>query len=371
MKRLLKKTKGLVRGAPTAVLVSAAIHAGLLLLLGGLVVFHIVIKPESKFVPPPPVDRPKMELIKPKVKVKKTVKPGASQRIVSKAIANMPDMQLPALAGMGKGLGGGIGGFDLMPDISQMSLFGGTKSVAIGNDFEGRFYSAAYDRSMKKSNVGSDSFVNNIRRFMELDWNPMVFAPYYRAPQKLYATHFFIPSMNSEFGPSYFGMPSGPDFDPYLWCAHYKGKIANKKGGRFRFWGISDDLLLVRVNGTLVLNASWGGNRSGYFPEWERQEEDFKYNMGFGSAAIGLWFELEPGVPVEMQVLIGEIPGGNFCARLVVEKEGEDYPKNRDGMPVLPVFKTAKIPDVVKDKIKYELIVGEADLDSDLMFNVY
>ena len=40
-------------------------------------------------------------------------------------------------------------------------------------------------------------------------------------------------------------------------------------------------------------------------------------------------------------------------------------------MPILPVFKTAEIPERVKEKIKYTLIPGEADLDSDLMFNVY
>ena len=56
---------------------------------------------------------------------------------------------------------------------------------------------------------------------------------------------------------------------------------------------------------------------------------------------------------------------------IVVEDSAEDYAENQQGMPVLPVFKTAEIPDRVKDQIKYTLIPGEADLESDLMFNVY
>jgi hypothetical protein len=178
--------------------------------------------------------------------------------------------------------------------------------------------------------------------------------------------------MATEFGPASFGIPTGPDFNPYLWCIHYKGKIMRKDGGRFRFWGLGDEVLLVRVNGELVLNATWEYYRYDCAP-WERKDEDYQYHLGNAQAAVGSWFELEPGVPVEMEVLIAEgvVMGGQFCAYLLVEEEGEMYGKNREGMPVLPVFKTAEIPERVKDKIKYTLIPGEGDLDSDLMFNVY
>ncbi len=370
MKRAIKKTRGLVRGAPTALLLSAAIHAGLLLFLGGLVVFHIVAKPEPKFVPPPPVDRPKMDLKKPRITVKKTTKPRATQRIVSKSAAGMPGLQLPEISGTGSGLSGGIGGYELVPDVAAISLFGGARSVAVGNDFEGTFYSLRYDRRGKETNLGEEEYKQTIRRFVDLGWNPYVFAPYFRGPQKLYTTQIFIPTIYSEFGPSHFGIPAGPDFDPYFWCVHYKGKIMRKEGGRFRFWGLGDDILLVRVNGTVVFNGSWEAIRSD-FCEWELHEEDYRYWMGHAEAAVGDWFELEPDVPVEMEVLIGELSGTEFCAYLVIEDENEDYAENRQGMPVLPVFKTAEIPDRVKDKIKYTLIPGEADLDSDLMFNIY
>jgi len=356
--------------SPTAFLVSFLVHFAIFMIAGGLIVFSVIDKEEAQFVPPAKVERPKMELKKPRVKMKETAKPRATTRIVSKNVASMPDIQLPEISSAGSGIGGGVGGYELVPDVEEMSMFGGASSVAVGNDFEGTFYSLRYDRRGEETSVDDPEYINTIRRFVDLDWNPYVFAPYYRSPQKLYTTHIFIPTISSEFGPSNFGIPAGPAFDPYLWCVHYKGKIMRKEGGRFRFWGFGDDVLLVRVNGKVVLNASYGDFRT-ELCEWERHDEDYKYYMGHAQAAVGDWFELEPGVPVEMEVLIGEIPGGLFCAYLVVEDQAEDYAQNQQGMPILPVFKTAEIPERVKDKIKYTLIPGEADLESDAMFNLY
>lgn len=56
-----------------------------------------------------------------------------------------------------------------------------------------------------------------------------------------------------------------------------------------------------------------------------------------------------------MEVLIGEEPGGVFCAMLVVEVEGVDYPMNKFGGPIHPIFKTAEpSPDLI-DAIYYNL----------------
>lgn len=370
MPKSKRKIKKEGKGTSSAVLISVGVHAVILLLAGGLVVFSAIKKKEKKFVPPPPIDRPKMDLKKPRVKVKKETRPRATTRIASKSVASMPDIQLPDISSAGSGLSGGVGGYELVPDVSAMSVFGGSSSVAVGNDFEGTFYSLRYDRQGNKATMSDPEYSDTVRRFVEMGWNPFVFAPFYRAPQKLYTTQVFIPTISSEFAPSKFGIPAGPEFDPVYWCVHYKGKIMQKEGGRFRFWGFGDDVLLVRVNGKVVLNASYGDSRT-ELCDWERQEEDYQYYMGHAQAAAGIWFDLEPGVPVEMEVLIGEVPGGQFCAYLVVEDERIDYPENRDGMKILPIFKTAELPEQVKDKIKYTLIDGEADLDSDLMFNVY
>ena len=125
-KRGVKTTKG----TPSAVLLSILIHAALFLLAGTLVVFTVVKKREVEFEPPKAVERPKMKLKKPKVKIKKTSRPKPTQRIVTKLDrASMPDIQLPEMSGMGEGLGDAVGGFDMLPDLSEASYFGTGQSI--------------------------------------------------------------------------------------------------------------------------------------------------------------------------------------------------------------------------------------------------
>jgi len=120
-----KKRPKLIEGMPSAVALSILIHVGLFLLAGMLVVFTVVKKEEQRFEPPKAVERPKMKLKKPRVKVKKTSKPKPTTRIVTKMNrASMPDIQLPEMAGMGEGLVGGLGGFDLMPGFGEVGIMG-------------------------------------------------------------------------------------------------------------------------------------------------------------------------------------------------------------------------------------------------------
>ncbi|MGE4489725.1 MAG: hypothetical protein AB7E95_09295 [Kiritimatiellales bacterium] len=372
MKRLMRKTKGLIRGVPSAVLLSAAIHFLLLFIAGSFVVFSVMKREEKKFVPPKPIERPKMDLKKPRVKVRKSARPRSTQRIVARGVQqSMPDIQLPEVSGMNSGLIRGVGGFEMMPDASEISMFGGRESVSIGNDFEGTFYAFELDRQGRKNGISDEQYLKVIRRFLDNDWNPNVFSFYYRSPQKLYTTQIMIPPISSEFGPSQFGMGFGADFDPIHWLVHYKGNIASKTGGRFRFRGMGDDILVVRIGKTLVLNASWNTDREAISDWRPSSDEDRKYLFGHAVAGVGDWFELEPEVPVSMEIIIGEKPGGLYAAMLVVEQDGVEYPVNQDGMPILPAFKTAEIPQSVIEEIQYTLIDGEVDLFNDLMFNVY
>ena len=152
MKRRENHSGKVVRGMPSAVLLSILIHAGLFLLAGMLVVFTVVKKEEKKFEPPKAVERPKMKLKKPKVKIKKTSKPKPTTRIVTKMNrASMPDIQLPEMSGMGEGFGGGVGGFDMMPDLDTVTIFGSSQSI--GNDFEGVIYDFKRDRNGRKPAV--------------------------------------------------------------------------------------------------------------------------------------------------------------------------------------------------------------------------
>ena len=111
-------------------MISLLVHAAAFMLVGLLVVFNVVQKEEKKFIPPKPVERRKMKQKKPKVKVKKTAKPKSTQLIVTKVKrASMPDIQLPEMSGIGYGLAGDIGGFEIMPNQDEVAMFGSSQSV--------------------------------------------------------------------------------------------------------------------------------------------------------------------------------------------------------------------------------------------------
>jgi len=378
MKQLIEKTKGLVRGTSTAVLISALIHGGLLLLATGFVVFTIIEKQDAKFVPQK-IDRPKMKLKKLRVTVKEQAKPRkTTTRIASnRKSADLPDIQLPEMTGMGAGLEGAIGGFDMMADLSGMTIMGAGQSV--GNDFEGTFYDLKFLRdgslapgiSTAVGGIDPPKFNEALERFFSSGWDPASLDRFYRSPRKLYATQMFIPSTQSRMAPPMFGV--GDDVEPALWLVHYKGKIAHKTGGTFRFSGFGDDILVIRLNGEIVLNASHSGRT--WFRDMIKWKSTAKDNLtriiGGGASRIGDWFTLQPGVPVEMEILISEVPGGEFQMSLLVEEEGVDYPENYRGDPILPIFKTMPTPPHLIDEITYLMPVGEADLENGPIFSVY
>lgn len=377
MKKLFKKTKGLVKGTPVAVLVSIGIHGVLLFAALGWVVFTVVKKDEVAFVPVEKLDRPKMKLRKLRVKVKQNSKPKQStQRIVTKATRVISDIQLPEMSGVGEGLGDSIGGFSLMDDLSKMSLMGGGKSV--GNDLVGTYYYLKQKRNGTPSGLSGQSgaadsggaYMQLLQEFFKKGWDDSVFDPYWRAPTKLYATQMFVPPVPSTIAPEKFGDTRG--YDAMLWLAHYKGQIAYPTGGRFRFWGLADDTLFVRIAGKTVLDACWASERDEFNSGWRpTAEEDKKYQIAHATFRVGDWFEMKPGEPVDMEILVGERPGGTFTAMLCVQQEGVEYPEREMGGPLLPIFKTAPTPQHLIDEMSYTLPEGHVDFYGGPIFSVY
>jgi hypothetical protein len=362
VKRLVKKTKGIIKGAPSGLVISLLVHAGAFMLAGLLVVFSVVKKEEISFVPPPAVERPKMKLKKPKVKVKKSAKPSSPTRIMAKVSkAVMPELHLPELGGAGTGFGGigDLGGFDTMPSIDEITVFGGGQTI--GNDFVGSLYDFKRTRSGGPTGIEPDEFLTELAKFTRGGWKATDLSKYYKAPRKLYTTHFMIPTMSSAAAPTAFGEP---DMIGYAWAAHYKGEMVHPSGGRFRFWAQGDDIIMVRLNGEIVVDGSVSDSGSGNFRNILSNyvnvtADSMKYYMGERRAEVGKWFTLEAGVPLDMEVLIGEKPGGSFSAMLAVEEEGVEYPKSPQGGPLLPMFKTEKPSHAVLDAIYEHLVLGE------------
>ena len=342
MKERLKKNQKVVKGMPSAVLLSIAIHVALFLLAGMLVVFTVVKKEEKKFVPPKAVDRPKMKLKKPKVKVKKNTKPKATTRIVTKINrASMPDIQIPEMSGMTAGLGDGIGGFEMMPDLDTVTIFGSGQSI--GNDFEGVIYDFKRTRSGKKPSVAMSpdeyfKFKEHVEKFIKSGWKPSSVSRFYKSPRKLYTPMIMIPPITSALGPWAFGER---DMYPYQYMLHYKGQLVHKDGIRFRFVVMGDNFLLIRLDGKVVMDYK---NQFEHVLS-EKRSKPLNYHLGHWYAYATDWIDLEPGVPMEMEAILGDYKGGLFSAMIAVEVEGVDYPKAPlpQDNPVLPIFKTSTL----------------------------
>ncbi|QBG45935.1 hypothetical protein EGM51_00355 [Verrucomicrobia bacterium S94] len=369
-KSKVKSGKGVVKGAPSGFVISIAIHAAAFALAGMLVVFNVVQKEEKKFIPPKPVDRPKMKLKKPKVKVKKSSRPKSTTRIVTKVQkASMPDIQLPEMSGIGEGLSGDIVGFDMAPDLEEVSFFGSEHSI--GNDFVGTYYDMNRDRSGRPVPMDPDTMANIVKNFLIKGWKSSVFSRYYQAPKKLFTTHFCVPTELSTLGPAAFGQEDGAS---WCWLAHYKGQLVYPEDIRIRFWGQGDDYMIVRVDGEIVLLATWPQGPEPYLISvWDSDAADNrKYAMGNNLSVVGDWIDLKAGEPLDMEVLIGEGGGGLFTAMLCVEVEGEEYPKNPFMLgPTLPIFKTEELSQDMVDSIHFMLAEGDACVTNGPVFKDY
>ncbi len=363
----IKKKADIGRGMPSGFVISLLVHAGAFLLAGMLVVFTVHQKEEKKFVPPKPVDRPKMKLKKPKVKVKKSAKPKSTTRIVTKVQkASMPDIQLPEMSGMTEGLVGDIGGFDIMPDLEEMSVFGGSQSI--GSDFEGEVYSLVHSRQGGTISMDQDAFRDVLRKYVLSGWKDSVLSRYYRSPKKLYTTHIMIPPVPTALAPGLFGVPEMEDY--YLFVK-YEGQLVYPEDIKFRFWGVGDAYIFVNVDGKEVLMSAWHFHHP-WFGWWTSTAGgDRTHILGNQLMVVGDWIELKAGEPVDMKVLFGEWKGGSVTGMLLVEVDGVDYPTARTGGPLLPAFKTEKMTWDTLTQISRFLAEDECSLTNGPVFNDY
>lgn len=366
----------------SAIVVSLVLHAVIIIAALTFVAVKVVIKSEQTFEVKE-VKRPRMKLRKLQVPVKeqkKTQAPKLRKTIVSKPRLNNMDIKMPEIVGVkggtGYGRAGGLGGlgFDF-----EMDLFGGNKRGS-GNEFVGHFYDLKQTRDGRRSEIGelvakakstdwetdpdliqsSQLYREVVQRFLS-GWAADRLKSYFMAPREKFATTFMIPQIGAEAAPRAFGVEK--EVKPMKWLALYKGQIAAPETGKYRFCGRGDDVLAVRVNKDLVLDASYM-NASG----WQSKDpESSKYQI-YGSndgMVIGDWFFLQKGRPVEMEVLIGEEPGGMFFCQLYIEQDGATYPTRTETYtdpdtqetetlerPILPIFKTTDIPEKVVGKMR-------------------
>ena len=341
----------------SAMVVSLAIHA-VVIVVAILVVVAKVIVPEDPDFQVKKVKRPKMPPKKIQVPVdvkKRKPKPRLRKRIVVNK-KTFTDIQMPEITGIKGGLGnmGGDGlgsmGFDL--DIGD--LFGSNTSM--GNEFTGSFYDLKQTKDGKPIEMTDGKYMDALSRFAK-GWQTSRLDEFFKAPKEKYATFFMIPKMGADAAPKAYGVADV--VQPKHWVAYYTGHFSAPETGRYRFCGYGDDILLVRVKKRIVLDAShqpWEGRVT----NWKSDDENSrKYPMGGDHLIIGDWMKLTQGVPMEIEIFLGECPGGGFACQLMIEQKGKTYRQTpyktateSGTRPVLPVFKTKEIPQELHGQMR-------------------
>jgi hypothetical protein len=355
----LLQGKSAIRGRSTAFVVTVAVHVVFFLVAGVYVALEVFKEEEPRFEGEQ-LSRPKMQIKKLKVpiKVTKITQPKMQQMAAPTQVTKM-DVDMPTMGGVGGGTGsfGGAGtGFSL--GFNFDTVFGGDTG-----DLEGTLYDLKQTADGDPiRNVTDKTYQSVIRSFLR-SWNERELQQYYQAPKKKYAIAFSMPAMSASAAPQAFEVQD--IVEPKYWAIHYKGKIEVRETGRYRFCGLGDDVLAVRVDGDLVLDAAWPKHRQ-TMTDWKSSSpESDRFPLGGATMVVGDWVRLRRGTKIPFEVLIGEIGGGLFSCHLFVEQEGEDYKTVKvdsgqgGGMSypggtrkILPIFKMTDIPSALIPKMK-------------------
>jgi len=176
-----------------------------------------------------------------------------------------------------------------------------------------------------------------VKKFIASGFDEKQLEPYYRHLMPLYCTQMFIPNVASGEAPKAFGAER--TIKGMRWIAVYRGEFTSPVGGRFRFAGIGDDYLVVRLNGRIVLDGSLYAMTTGVKRERLGRSPGLDWHDSYFIVA-GEWFDLMATMKNTIEIVIGEEPGNTFNAMLFIQKDGESYGDRASakGAPMLPIF---------------------------------
>jgi len=191
------------------------------------------------------------------------------------------------------------------------SMFGSSKRTA--GALIGILYDFKQDQKRQKTSLDNKAFERAVATFVDSGYDEGLLNKYYRIPRALYTTQLQIPTITADSAPKAFGVEK--TVEPQKWMVHYKGQIAAPEDGAYRFLGDSDDFVVVAINSKTVLVAEMPGTPMGV--KWVAKEAaPGRYQ------AAGDWINLRAGEPVDIDIVTGESPGGQYRCMLAVQKRG-------------------------------------------------
>lgn len=306
---------------------------------------------------------------------------GPSSFSLPDASSDLADAALPmsmtdASSGSGGGAGGGHGGglgSGTGPGSGPGSGPGIGKGFVATTPFgskETRYDALAghlYDfKQTSRGKVVADydtgnpeHFTSRVIQLQEKRYRESAFRDYFKAPDTLYLTQLVIPNRPAQEGPALFG--AADKMKPSGWFALYNGKLKAPKDMTFRFVGSADDYIGIQIKGKIRLIAARPEIQKTVQDRWEPAKTDQEFPGPMGTLVFGDWIQAKKGEELEMDLGIGERPGGVVGFLLLVEEKGKAYKKTPSGRPILPVFTTEPITDPIRDRISKGLRDWEFD----------
>lgn len=269
---------------------------------------------------------------------------------------------------MGAGMGMGAGG--------SSGPFGSTSSG--GSALRGQLYDFKQDRRGNRNDKYMDdeeglkngeAYADIVRGIQRRKYSDASLSKYFTAPNELFLNYLAVPYMKASEGPRHFGAEK--EIQPKGWLAHYSGKVRAPASGQYRFAGMSDDYMSVAVNGETALIACWPGLQKRVAGSWEGTKDSGRWNSPLAQQKLifGDWVSLNKGEEIQLDIAIGERPGGNVGFILLVEKKTARYREERNGRPILPLFTTAPIAPKEQAEIAAGFPDFEIEFDKPLIFS--
>jgi len=233
--------------------------------------------------------------------------------------------------------------------VADNAFFG--KETTTQAALMGILYDLKQTQQHAPTGVDVTSYGTVLDEFLSKGFDESVLNQYYRTSKPLYTTQIYIPVMSASEAPKAFNVEK--IVKPSRWVIHYKAQVLPPEDGTYRFLGYADDVIVVAVNGQIVLNGS-RPSFTGLLKKmnWRPSERLPDYPAGNLRLVAGDWVPLTVNQPVDLDILIGEHPGGQFCAFLLYEKQGANYPSTPGAKshPILPLFQVAPYDGVLPDR---------------------
>ncbi len=238
----------------------------------------------------------------------------------------------------GTGQGDGPGAATSFGSRSQIA------SALKGNLYDFKQTAKGIDR--KFDPLAISPYADAAKAIQRSRFRDSAFRKYYMAPQDLYLTHLAIPYSDAAIGPRFFDAEK--EVKPTGWIANYRGTVTAPADGTYRFVGMGDDYLSVSLDGRPNLFACWPSLQESVRGSWKPSEIQPTHTGPFAGLPLvyGDWIKLKKGQPMEMNIAVGERPGGKVGFILLIQEKSTKYETDpTTNRPILPLFTTAPIPE--------------------------